>query len=283
MDGEPKKTRDKGGPEMRARKFAIQTFDVDAEVGTDPIVTALRRNGAVLIANAVSSETIDKVVSELRPWFDSEGKAQQSSFNGFTTLRLSGVLAKSRAAADLIAHPLVLDIAETVLGPHCSSFRLGSASAIEIWPGEKAQVLHRDDSIYPLRIPGVEWQISALWALTDFTLENGATRIVPGSHLLTEADSLKEDKSIQASMKRGGLLLYLGTTYHGGGANASDKPRIGLVNTYSLGWLRVEENHYLTVPREIAESYPEPVQQLLGYSSHGGFLGWYPEIAEFRN
>jgi ectoine hydroxylase-related dioxygenase (phytanoyl-CoA dioxygenase family) len=84
-------------------------------------------------------------------------------------------------------------------------------------------------------------------------------------------------------MKKGGLLLYLGTTYHGGGANASDRPRIGLVNTYSLGWLRVEENHYLTVPRAVAESYPEPVRQLLGYSSHAGFLGWYPEIADFRN
>ena len=267
-----------------AKKHSLRVFAADTPI--EKMIAALRRHGAVLICGAVTPETAETVAQELRPYFDSEGTRQQSDFDGYTTLRLSGVLAKSREAADLIAHPLVLQLADDILLPYCSSYRLGSASAIEIWPGEKAQRLHRDDTIYPMRINGVEWQISALWALTDFTEENGATRLVPGSHQMTEADleALIEGKSwdlstvAQAAMKKGDLLVYLGRTYHGGGANTADKPRIGLVNTYALGWLRVEENHYLAVPRDVARSYSEPVQRLLGYATHNNMLGWYPEI-----
>jgi ectoine hydroxylase-related dioxygenase (phytanoyl-CoA dioxygenase family) len=267
-----------------AKKHSLRVLAADTP--PEKMIAALRRHGAVLIRGAVPADMAEAVARELRPYFDSEGHKQQSDFDGFTTLRLSGVLAKSRSAADLIAHPLVLKLADDILLPYCSSYRLGSASAIEIWPGEKAQRLHRDDTIYPMRINGVEWQISALWALSEFTPENGATRLVPGSHQMTEADleALIEGKSwdpatvAQAVMKKGDLLVYLGRTYHGGGANTADKPRIGLVNTYALGWLRIEENHYLAVPRAIAESYPEPVQRLLGYATHSQMLGWYPEI-----
>jgi len=268
----------------KATKPTLRVFAADTPA--EKIVAALRRHGAALVRGAVAPDLADQCAQEMRPYFDSEGRRQQSDFNGYTTLRLSAVLAKSRSSADLIAHPLVLQVCDDVLLPYCTSYRLGSASAIEIWPGEKAQRLHRDDTIYPMRISGVEWQISALWALTDFTPENGATRLVPGSHHMTEADleamvedgEWDENKVVQAPMKKGDLLFYLGRTYHGGGANAADKPRIGLVNTYALGWLRVEENHYLAVPRDIAVSYPEPVQRLLGYATHSRMLGWYPEI-----
>ena len=269
-----------------ARKHTLRVFTSDTPA--EKMAAALRRHGAVLVRGAISAEMADKAAQEMRPHFDADGHKQQSNFNGYTTLRLSAVLDKSRTSAELIAHPTVLQIADDILLPFCTSYRLGSASAIEIWPGEKAQRLHRDDTIYPMRITGVEWQISALWALTDFTPENGATRLVPGSHLMTEADieamiegdDWDEKVVTQAAMKKGDLLLYLGRTYHGGGANNADKPRIGLVNTYALGWLRVEENHYLAVPRDVAMSYPEPVQRLLGYATHGKFLGWYPGIPD---
>jgi ectoine hydroxylase-related dioxygenase (phytanoyl-CoA dioxygenase family) len=78
-------------------------------------------------------------------------------------------------------------------------------------------------------------------------------------------------------MPKGSLLVYLGSVWHGGGANRSNRARMGLVNTYSLGWLRQEENHYLTIPREIADSYPEPVRRLMGYQAHG-LVGWYPDV-----
>jgi ectoine hydroxylase-related dioxygenase (phytanoyl-CoA dioxygenase family) len=115
-----------------------------------------------------------------------------------------------------------------------------------------------------------------MWALDDFTAENGATRIVPGSHDLRAVDSVEETDVEQAVMPRGSVLFYLGSTIHGGGANKADAPRSGLITTYSLGWLRQEENQYLTVPREIAESYPDPIRRLMGYQAHGRYLGVYP-------
>ncbi|MEM7293875.1 MAG: phytanoyl-CoA dioxygenase family protein, partial [Pseudomonadota bacterium] len=165
---------------------------------------------------------------------------------------------------------------DAILRPHCECYRIGSCTAIEIYPGENAQMLHRDDGFYPIRIPGVEFQFSAMWALDDFTIENGATRVVPGSHGQEPEPEYSQDDTVGAVMPAGSLLLYLGTTVHGGGANRSEKPRSGLINTYSLGWLRQEENHYLAIPREIADSYPENVRRLMGYQAHGQYLGVYP-------
>ena len=129
-----------------------------------------------------------------------------------------------------------------------------------------------------MHIPGVEWQISALWALDDFTIKNGATRLVLGSHRLSE-EQVERDATEpeQAVMPKGSLLIYLGSTVHGGGANRSARARIGLVNTYSLGWLRQEVNQYLTIPREVMDSYPENVRRLMGYQAHGRNLGLYPD------
>ena len=169
-----------------------------------------------------------------------------------------------------------MEVANAVLKPHCVNYRIGSCTAIEIHPGEADQVLHRDDDFYPIRIPNVEFQIAAMWALDDFTLENGATRTVPGSQDLRDVSSVGEDDIEQAVMTKGSVLFYLGSTIHGGGANKSDLPRSGLINTYSLGWLRQEENQYLTVPREVADSYPEPIRRWMGYQSCGESLGVYP-------
>jgi ectoine hydroxylase-related dioxygenase (phytanoyl-CoA dioxygenase family) len=170
----------------------------------------------------------------------------------------------------------VIEVANRVLKRHCECYRIGSSTAIEIQPGEVNQVLHRDDDFYPIRIPGVEFQIAAMWALDDFTLENGATRVVPGSQGLRESREVKCTDIIQAEMPKGSVLFYLGSTLHGGGANRTQAPRSGLITTYSLGWLRQEENQYLTIPREVADSYPEEIRRLMGYQSHGENLGVYP-------
>ena len=130
--------------------------------------------------------------------------------------------------------------------------------------------------MYPIRIPDVEFQVSAMWALDNFTEENGATRVVPGSHDLREIDEIAEDDIVQAVMPRGSVLFYMGSTVHGGGANKSNLPRSGLISTYSLGWLRQEDNQYLCIPREKADSFPEHVRRLLGYQTHGRYLGTYP-------
>jgi ectoine hydroxylase-related dioxygenase (phytanoyl-CoA dioxygenase family) len=252
----------------------LETFDKDA--GSNEIVAALRRDGGAIIARQAPDELIDAVKSELRPHFETEGHKYENDFNGYKTLRLGAILALSRSSSELIAHRRVMEIADALLKPNCANYRIGSCTAIEILPGEDDQVLHRDDSFYPIKIPQVEFQISAMWALDDFTAENGATRVVPGSHHNPDFAADDNTKVVQAVMPRGSVLYYLGSTHHGGGANRSDASRSGLINTYSLGWLRQEENHYLTIPREIADSYPEHLRRLMGYQAHGDYLGVYP-------
>lgn len=244
---------------------------------TSDVVAALRHDGAVILHGLVAPEVTGAVAAELRPYFDTEGATPQNDFNGYKTLRVSGILARSATAVELIGHPRLLEVADAVLLPHCITYRIGSTTGIEIWPGEAPQFLHRDDGIYPIRMPGIEWQISANWALTDFTLENGATCVIPGSHRWKEPRQPAEEDVVQAAMPAGSVLVYLGSVLHGGGANHSNRPRMGLVNTYSLGWLRQEENQYLTVPREVADGLPPHIRRLMGYQGHGRLLGWYPD------
>ena len=158
----------------------VQTLDRESH--SNEVVAVLLRDGGVIVADQVSNDVIDRILKNLRGPFDEQGHKFKNDFNGYRTLRLGGILGLSRASADLIAHPRVMEVADAVLKRHCSNYRIGSTTAIEIHPGEEAQVLHRDDGFYPMRLPDVEFQISAMWALDDFTVENGATRIVPGSH-----------------------------------------------------------------------------------------------------
>jgi ectoine hydroxylase-related dioxygenase (phytanoyl-CoA dioxygenase family) len=258
----------------------LKTFMRDSS-STD-IVTALMRDGGTLVADQVQHDIVDKISEELRPHFDKQGHKFQNDFNGYETLRLSGILGLSRASAELIGHPRVMDVADAVLKPHCTNYRIGSCTAIEIHPGEEDQVLHRDDDFYPLRIPDVEFQIGVMWALDDFTLENGATRVAVGSQGMGKISDVDEVDVVQAVMTKGSVLFYLGSTVHGGGANKSQLPRSGLINTYSLGWLRQEENQYLTVPRDMADGYPEHIRRLMGYQAHGEYLGVYPDDPDNR-
>lgn len=252
----------------------IRTFD--KETSNDEIVKALRVDGGVIIENIIEEDVIEKISNELRVIYDEEGTKHQNDFNGYTTLRIYAVPGVSRASLDIVAHPRVMEIADLILGEHCDNFQLGSSTAIEIYPGEKDQVLHRDDDMYPIRIPNVEFQMSAMFALDDFTKENGATRIVPGSYDLRKIEDVQEEDVVQAVMPKGSVLFYLGSTIHGGGANNSEAPRSGVISTYSLGWLRQEDNQYLCVPRDVADSYPDHVRRLLGYQTHGRYLGTYP-------
>ncbi|SVC82645.1 uncharacterized protein METZ01_LOCUS335499 [marine metagenome] len=266
--------------------MSMHYFDTDSE--SKPIVEALLQDGAAIISNQVSDDLTDRVKAELRDSFDSIGRYDEGDFNGYRTLRVSSILAVSRSSSDLVAHQRVIDVADAILLNHCASYQIGSLTGIEILPGETDQWLHTDDSIYPIQLAGMELQISALWALDDFGATNGATRVVLGSHRQhanqryyeTLEDfrrlnpGVSDDNIVQATMPKGSLLLYLGKTLHGGCANHADSTRMALVNTYSLGWLRQEENQYLNVPREQAEQYPRIIQDLMGYKPHRG-LGTY--------
>ena len=253
---------------------------IQSNAGDQEVVTALERDGACVVLNQASAEIIDAVNADFRAPFDDLGRFDESDFNGYKTLRIGGILGISKAAAELVEHPRVLAAADAVLLPNCANYQIGSLSGIEIWPGESDQELHLDDSMYPLSLPDTQLQISAMWALNDFTADNGATRVVLGSHnklppARDDMDYFGED-IVQAVMPRGSVLLYLGTTVHGGGANRSEAPRAGLINTYSLGWLRQEENQYLNVPREVAMTHSKTIQHLMGYCRYptpDGHLG----------
>lgn len=240
------------------------------------VVSVLRRDGGVILDEVLADTLLDAVKADLAPHFEREGNRFQNDFNGYLTRRLSALLALSRNAAELIAEPTVLNVVDAVLSPHCHCYRLGSATAIEILPGEAAQELHQDDEFYPTRIPGLEYQVGVMWALDPFTRENGATRLICGSHWTGKHAGDASREPAQAVMNRGSALIYFGSTLHGGGPNRSAVPRAGLINTYALGWLRQEENQYLAVPRAVADSYPEHVRRLMGYQAHGRFLGVYP-------
>lgn len=254
--------------------MALVEFDRDAPPGA--MIEALRADGAMIVRRLVPEALCDIIKADLRPWFDADGRRTESDFNGYRTLRISSMLKRSRASAELIGHDLVIAMADAILGPFCLSYRIGSTTGIEILPGEGAQRLHRDDAIYPVRIPGMELQIDVMWALDDFSAENGATRVVPGSHGWKEPRQVEEADVTQAVMAKGSALFYLGSVWHGGGANRSNASRVGMINTYALGWLRQEVNQYLALGRELAFSYPERIRKLIGFAKHGRILGYFP-------
>ena len=233
--------------------------------------SSLMRDGAVIIEKVVDSELITTITTDLRPAFDAEGDQFANDFNGYRTRRLGGVLRYSAATAQLLEHPLVMALADAALGPHCTHYQVGSTTAIEILPGEAAQVLHRDDECYPILMDPIEFQISALWSLDAFTDLNGATEVIPRS---SQPEGAAPEKAI---MPAGSVLVYLGSTRHGGGANHSDAPRAAIVNTYALGWLRQEENQYLTLPRAVVEAQTDSIKRLLGFQAYSRSLGVWPE------
>ena len=253
----------------------LERFRGDAPV--PDIVGALRRDGAAIVENYVDDAVADEVRSDLREPFDRVGRSTESDFNGYTTLRVNSVLDISPASAGIVGHRGMMRVLDAILLDHCTSYLIGSCTAIEIHPGETGQVLHRDDTIYPVQIPGVELQVSVMWALEAFTDVNGATRLVPMSHRWPPWRTPgPDDPVLSADMPKGSALFYLGSIWHGGGANNDDRPRAGLINTYCLGWLRQEVNHILAVPRETAAALPEHLQRLMGYNVYDGMLGYYP-------
>lgn len=249
----------------------LPTFGPDA--AADDIVAVLRRDGAAVVTQLLPPETMERAAAEMRPQFDAHGRLTENDFNGYRTLRIGSVLGYAPTTAAMIGHDMVMAVADGILGPHCLAYRIGSTTGIEIHPGEGQQVLHRDDSIYPVRLPGMELQIGVMWALDEFTAENGATRLVLGSHRHMNAGPPDLSTWVQAPMPSGSALFYMGSLWHSGCENRSNRPRMGLINTYALGWLRQEVNQYLEVPPETARQYPARIRRLLGYAKHGRSLG----------
>jgi ectoine hydroxylase-related dioxygenase (phytanoyl-CoA dioxygenase family) len=195
----------------------------------------------------------------------------RNAFEGFATQRVYALFAKTRTFDAAAQHPLLLDVLDQVLG-HC---QLSAPVGISIGPGEKAQMLHRDDAIYPLPQPHPEVVVNTMWPLDEFTAGNGATRFVPGSHRWPPGRQPgPDDPVLTAAMTPGTAMFYLGSLWHGGGANQTGRPRLGVILEYAAAWLRPQENHCLAVPREVVAQLPERLQELLGYNIYPPFLGY---------
>jgi ectoine hydroxylase-related dioxygenase (phytanoyl-CoA dioxygenase family) len=198
-------------------------------------------------------------------------KTGRNFFEGFDTQRVYALFAKTRMFDQAAVDPLLLGVLDQVLG----HYQLSAPVGICIGPGEKAQILHRDDSIYPVPEPHPPLVVNTMWPLDEFTTENGATRFIPGSHRWEPGrQPTPEDPVEIAVMSPGSVMFYLGSLWHGGGANQTAASRLGVILEYCSGWLRQQENHCLAVPRDTVRELPERLQELLGYNIYPPFVGY---------
>ncbi len=239
----------------------------------EPVVEALERDGYAIVEGLASDETRAAIREELRPHLEARAPGFENMM-GSRTRRIGRLLHRSRTSQELVAHPLLLALADRVLLPYCVRYRLNYTGVMYLEPGESAQPMHRDTGFYPLQNPAPPLLLATMWAMSDFTAENGATCLVPGSRHWDDTRQPKPEEIVAAEMPAGSVLIYVGSTIHGGGANRSNGPRFGLALQYALGWLRQEENQYLAVPLEEARAFPRQIQELMGYSLAAGALGF---------
>jgi ectoine hydroxylase-related dioxygenase (phytanoyl-CoA dioxygenase family) len=262
---------------------------LDAASDAEAIGDVLEEQGAVLVDGLLDDSTVAAVNAEIDADMAEADPAMAHInpaigwFFGDRTKHLSSVVAVSPTfATDVLVHPLYRALCDRVLGPSCARYQMNLAHVINRGSGSDAQIFHRDEDVWvhmPTARP--ELELSSMIALVDFTRENGATMVVPGSHRWPDrARQPEPDEVAHAEMAAGSAVIYLGSTIHAGGANTTaDEWRRGGHLSFCLGWLRTEENNYLGTPPSVAAAYPREVQELLGYAVHdaiedaGGYLG----------
>ena len=268
----------------RARAGQLQRVEADAPA--EQVAAALAHDGAVIVHGLVSGDVVGAINEEVQPFVDAADPDMRHLNPGVQlfhaqTRHVSGLAGKSPTfATEVMIHPLLMALCDTFLGPSCARYQLNLAHLLERLPGAAAQFWHRDEIVWNLvPEPKPELQLASVIALVDFTADNGATRVFPGSHRWEPGRYPTNDEAVAAEMPAGSAIVYLGSTFHGGGAHSGTQPRRGVHLSYTLGWLRTEENNYLAVPPEVACRLPRPCQEVLGYAVHdaiergGGYLG----------
>jgi ectoine hydroxylase-related dioxygenase (phytanoyl-CoA dioxygenase family) len=241
-----------------------------ADAGVDEVVDVLERDGYAIVEGVLTRAEVVDIRGALARILEAVPTGR-NDFEGHRTRRIYAIFAKTRALDGCALHPLVLGVLDRVLGPH---YQLSAPTGIEIGPGEVAQVLHRDEDIYPVPRPHPELVTNVMWAFDDFAEVNGATRMVPGSHRGRLAQAEPDTATVPAEMPAGSVMIYLGSVWHGGGANRTQRARLGVAIEYVVSWLRPQETQLLAVPRDVARGLPARLQELLGYNVHPPFLGY---------
>ena len=258
------------------------------------IVSALEEFGVVRVDGMLDAGLLARFNAEIDEHLEAADPERPllnpviEGFFGKATRHITGLAAKSRTFVDhVLCHPVLLAVSDAILLPSCARYQLNIAQVLDRGPGSQQQLLHRDELVW-IHLFERAWasgsrpevQVASVIALEDFSEENGATRIIPGSHRWPRERKPRLEETVAAEMPAGSAVLYLGSTIHGGGANTTpDRRRRGMHQSYTLGWLRTEENHYLSMPIETARSLPPQALDLLGYAAHdalmsgGGYLG----------
>ena len=241
----------------------------------DDINGVLEADGIVIIEDFLAPDVVNALNEELQPYVDAskprEQKNMYDDFLGGYTVRLHGIAAKSTSFPEVLIDPRIMSVMDSQLKPNCTDYHLSSAELIEIRGGETAQPIHRDDDSWPRAAQSAApLAVNVMMALSDYTAENGATVVVPGSHKWDRKREPRPEEITQAVMSPGSVAMFTGQTLHGGGQNVSGVPRRGLSVSYCHGWLVPVENSWLGIPLDKVRTLPRRAQSLLGYDLYDG-------------
>ncbi|MHB9798710.1 phytanoyl-CoA dioxygenase family protein [Pseudomonas sp. MT3] len=269
---------------------------LDRSEPVERVVEVIKRDGGVIISNFISGHDLEALRGELDSYLNETPYGEDAYFAGTQTRRVARLIARSDAAVSVALNPLFIESAKRILQTPthvwsgservevAPNIQLSFTQAIQICPGQGLQPLHRDDATSLWRHPqyGREARLQIMLAISDFTEENGATRVIPGSHTWDDERMPTQEETVPAEMAAGSALLWMGSVYHGGGANKSDHPRTGLSMAYDLAFLRSEENHLLSIPIDRVRQLPEELQRLLGWGASQTLLGWVEIDGQMR-
>ena len=256
-----------------------------ANTPTTELTAALEDFGCLVLTGLMDARSRQSITDELAPHMDRARVIEEDDPTEFypgQTRRVTALVARSATVTDqLIPHPITRKICEAFLLPNSEfGYQLHVTAALEVGPGARTQVLHREEDTFTFfSLPRPNLIVASMWAIADFRSENGATLLVPGSHRWPEKRVPTNDEIVQAEMPAGSVLYWLGGLLHGAGANTSQDWRYGVILTYSAGWVRQEENQYMDVPPErLAELSPE-VKKIAGFDMYRALGFFDPSVS----